>query len=505
MTTDSDPPEEPPAGGDGDAGDAESVDHADGTDDDRSADGDDGNAAAGTDATADPDADATADPDPDPEPDAETEDGGVAETGTDDAASLDVDRRTPPESDESGGEERDPDDGDAGTGTDDREGDAETDAGESDLDGAHGDAEDERWNRYRGPEADDTDADLDDDAASDGERVDAPVGNGAPDGGDEADDGAGADIERAAAPEADARPVPEPVAGDRDGDGGGASSGDAVADGDGAVTAAQKGMEAVSEGVGALGGGVAEGPEEDQEMPLAEHIEEMMRRLGVVFAIAGVVVVAVLLIGTVSPTVPSAAEIIEFLWDAHVGFEQNQPRVYGPLEFLLTKLKVASLAGLLVGLPVFVYETYRFMRPGLYPHERRYYLAAVPTSLVLGLIGVAFAHFIVLPTIFNYFISYTEESAVLAFSLRETFNLILLLMGYMAIVFQIPLFIQLAIMMGLVTREWLEDRRLLFWSAFVGLAFIVSPDPTGMSPIIVGATMIVLFEGTLALLRWTGN
>ncbi|MFC7135736.1 hypothetical protein ACFQRB_02265 [Halobaculum litoreum] len=60
-------------------------------------------------------------------------------------------------------------------------------------------------------------------------------------------------------------------------------------------------------------------------------------------------------------------------------------------------------------------------------------------------------------------------------------------------------------MMGLVTREWMEDRRLLFWSAFVGLAFIVSPDPTGMAPIIVGATMIVLFEGTLALLRWTGN
>jgi sec-independent protein translocase protein TatC len=290
-------------------------------------------------------------------------------------------------------------------------------------------------------------------------------------------------------------------AGDAATNGGGASGGSGAG---GAMTAAQKGMAAVNEGVGALGG-EGGGPDSDQEMPLAEHIEEMMRRLGVVFGIAGVVVVAVLLVGTVSPTVPSAEEIIQFLWDAHVSFEQNRPRVYGPLEFLLTNLKVASLAGLLVGLPVFVYETYRFMRPGLYPHERRYYLAAVPTSLILGIIGVAFAHFIVLPVIFDYFISYTEGSAELAFSLRETFNLILLLMGYMAIVFQIPLFIQLAIMMGLVTREWMENRRLLFWSAFVGLAFIVSPDPTGMAPIIVGATMIALFEGTLALLRWTGN
>jgi sec-independent protein translocase protein TatC len=158
-----------------------------------------------------------------------------------------------------------------------------------------------------------------------------------------------------------------------------------------------------------------------------------------------------------------------------------------------------------VGLPVAVYETYLFMRPGLFPRERRYYLAAIPTSLVLALIGVAFAHFVVLPAIFAYFTAYTTGTAVVAFGLKETFSLILVLMGYMALVFQIPLFIMLAIMMNLTTREWLEGRRLLFWGGFLGVAFLVSPDPTGMAPIIVAATMITLFEGTLALLRWTGN
>jgi hypothetical protein len=52
---------------------------------------------------------------------------------------------------------------------------------------------------------------------------------------------------------------------------------------------------------------------------------------------------------------------------------------------------VASLAGLIVALSVVVYETYKFMRPGLYSHERRYYLAAIPTSLVLAPVGVAAA------------------------------------------------------------------------------------------------------------------
>jgi sec-independent protein translocase protein TatC len=245
---------------------------------------------------------------------------------------------------------------------------------------------------------------------------------------------------------------------------------------------------------------VGEGPASDEEMPLADHIEEMVRRLAVVLVVGGVVGLAVF---------PIADQVINFLWNAHIpGAEtvaRRRPRLYGPLELLVTEIKVAALAGFVVGLPVAVYETYLFMRPGLFPRERRYYLAAIPTSLVLALIGVAFAHFVVLPAIFAYFTAYTTGTAVVAFGLKETFSLILVLMGYMALVFQIPLFIMLAIMMNLTTREWLEGRRLLFWGGFLGVAFLVSPDPTGMAPIIVAATMITLFEGTLALLRWTGN
>jgi len=245
---------------------------------------------------------------------------------------------------------------------------------------------------------------------------------------------------------------------------------------------------------------IGEGPVSDEEMPLAAHIEEMVRRLAVVLVVGGVVALAVF---------PVADQLINFLWNSHIPgastITDRRPRLYGPLELVVTELKVAALAGFVVGLPIAVYETYLFMRPGLFPRERRYYLAAVPTSLILALIGVAFAHFVVLPAIFAYFTAYTTGTAVVAFGLKETFSLILVLMGYMALVFQIPLFIMLAIMMNLTTRIWLEDRRLLFWGGFLGVAFLISPDPTGMAPIIVAATMIGLFEGTLALLRWTGN
>ena len=181
------------------------------------------------------------------------------------------------------------------------------------------------------------------------------------------------------------------------------------------------------------------------------------------------------------------------------------PRIYQPLALVLARLKMASLAGFVVGLPVFVYQTYLFMRPGLFPNERRYYLSSVPTSLVLAAVGLAFAYFLVLPVIFTYFLGYSQPVANIAFGLAETFDLIILMLGMFALIFQIPLFVMLAIFLGVTSRRWLESRRLYFWAAFAGIAFIFSPDPTGMAPFIVALTMVLLFEGTLLLLRWTGR
>jgi sec-independent protein translocase protein TatC len=258
------------------------------------------------------------------------------------------------------------------------------------------------------------------------------------------------------------------------------------------------------------------GAPDDEEMPLTEHIEEMVRRLAVVIVVMALVSAVVF---------PLADRLINFLWysflpgppsecvQAAVGSgsatapssEAACPRLYHPLALVLARLKVASLVGFVFALPVFVYQTYLFMRPGLYPQERRYYLASVPTSLVLAAVGIAFAYFLILPVIFIYFLGYSQPVAEVAFSLSDTFDLILLMLGLFAVVFQIPLFVMLAIMMGITTRRWLENRRLYFWAGFAGVAFIFSPDPTGMAPFIVGATMILLFEGTLLLLGWTGR
>ena len=243
--------------------------------------------------------------------------------------------------------------------------------------------------------------------------------------------------------------------------------------------------------------GGKKGPKDDRELPIVDHIGELIKRLAVVVGVAGLVSVI---------TFPFADVAINFLWDSILPVSDvTRPRLYGILELKFTEFKVASLVGLIIALPIGVWQTYVFMRPGLYEHERRYYLAAIPTSLVLALGGVSFAYFIILPVIFTYFLYYSESIATIGFGLGQTFNLILVLMGYLAIVFQIPIFVMLALLMRIVTRKWLVKRRILFWGGFLGLSFIFSPDPTGMAPLIVTLTMVGLFEGTLLIAKWAGK
>ncbi|MFC6719555.1 twin-arginine translocase subunit TatC [Natrialbaceae archaeon GCM10025810] len=238
-------------------------------------------------------------------------------------------------------------------------------------------------------------------------------------------------------------------------------------------------------------------PPDDEEMPLADHIEEMMLRLLVVF-LFGAAGTAVGLLG--------ASEAIQIVWtDAIPQNQEWPPHIYHPLELWLTRIKVSTLLGILVALPAFVYECYLFMKPGLYPHERKYYLAAVPTSLVLAILGMVFSYLLVLPMLFEYFTYYADGSAEIAYALGETFDLVITLTGFLAIVFQIPLFIMLAIMMGVTTRRWLASKRLYFWAAFAGLSFMFTVDPTMMAPVLVAVTMILLFEGTLLILKWVGR
>jgi len=228
-------------------------------------------------------------------------------------------------------------------------------------------------------------------------------------------------------------------------------------------------------------------------MPLTAHIEELVRRLMVVMiASAGVMAVAFVF----------SEPLLDIIWYSFVDFA---PHVYHPFAEILTRLKISAVVGLALALPVLIYETFQFMKPGLYPNERQYFLSVVPVSLVLMFLGIAFAFFFALPLLFRYFIFYSQDVATAGLGLTETFNLILLVKVAFGVVFQIPLLMSLAVRMKVVSVSWFEAKRIYVWGGCITVAALLagSLDPTGVAGLMVALTMIGLFETTLLGLKIT--
>lgn len=239
------------------------------------------------------------------------------------------------------------------------------------------------------------------------------------------------------------------------------------------------------------------GPQSDIDVPVSEHIEEMVARILLVASVG-------FSIGLL--TLPISDDIILYLWESHIpNPDVNSPRLYSPLSLVLTRFKIILLAALTVSLPVLIYHSYKFMRPGMFEKEELYFKISSGVSVMLSLISIIVSHFIVIPLLFFYFSGYTDGVAELAFGLLETVGLMIIIMIYLVIIFQIPVLITLAVISGVVSIKWIESKRLVFWGSFFGIAFLATPDPTGTAPIIITVIMLVLFESTLFVLNRIPN
>jgi sec-independent protein translocase protein TatC len=231
--------------------------------------------------------------------------------------------------------------------------------------------------------------------------------------------------------------------------------------------------------------------ETDEEMPLTAHIEELVRRVMVV-VIASTVVMAVAFV--------FSEDLLRTIW---YNFVESDPHVYIPFGEILTRLKLSAVTGLALATPVLIYESFEFMKPGLYPNERRYFLSVVPVSTVLMALGLTFAYFFALPLLFRYFIFYSEGIATAGLGLSETFNIILLVALAFGIVFQIPLLMTFGVKMDVVSVRWFQAKRVYVWGGCITVAALLagSLDPTGMAGLMVALTMVTLFETTLVGLK----
>jgi sec-independent protein translocase protein TatC len=163
-----------------------------------------------------------------------------------------------------------------------------------------------------------------------------------------------------------------------------------------------------------------------------------------------------------------------------------------PTEIFFTYLQCALLAGFILALPVFFWQAWAFVAPGLYPKEKKVALPFVLVSTALFLCGAWFGHTVVFPVIFTFFASFSSSFVEAAWTMREVFGFSTRMLLAFGAGFELPVIVFFLALAGIV-----EPRRMLAGTKyFVLIAFIVGgvltpPDPLSQS--LLAGPLIALY------------
>jgi len=165
-------------------------------------------------------------------------------------------------------------------------------------------------------------------------------------------------------------------------------------------------------------------------------------------------------------------------------------------------MKVTMLVAFIIALPVVMYQLWAFIAPGLYLHERKLILPLVVSSYTLFIIGMAFAYFLVFPTVFKFMASYNAPlGAEMSTDIDNYLSFAMTTFLAFGITFEVPVVVVVLVRMGMVSLAKLKEiRPYVIVGAFVISAVVTPPDV--LSQLLLAVPMTLLYELGLVIARF---
>ena len=231
----------------------------------------------------------------------------------------------------------------------------------------------------------------------------------------------------------------------------------------------------------------------DERMTLVEHLDELRTRIIVSIVVLSVAVGLCfwqndLLLDIANKPLPDGKE----------------PITFSPTEPFVTTLKVSVYAGLLLAMPILLYQAYAFVLPALAPHEKRVVLPFVLAVPFLFIGGVVFSYFVVVPAAANFLLNFNDTQFNIQIRASEWYGFFITTLMAVGLVFEAPLAILSLTRLGIVTPEQLAHNRRYAVLVIAVIAMLLpGTDPVTM--ILCMIPLLILFEGSVQLSKVIGR
>jgi sec-independent protein translocase protein TatC len=227
----------------------------------------------------------------------------------------------------------------------------------------------------------------------------------------------------------------------------------------------------------------------DRELALEEHLTELRKRL----------ILVLLAIGIVTIVIYPFSDTLIFTLKNDLLSEDVRLIVLSPADYIVARIKLSALCALVIGIPLIIFETFQFARPGLFRSEERFILTVVPSSILLFAAGAALSYFALTPLALGHLVSYMGDVVTPALVLSRFVSFITFMLLSFGLAFQIPLVVWLLLKSKLITIEDLKSKRKYVYAILIVGGIFLSPEPTPLTPLFVTAALVIIYEITVIL------
>lgn len=226
----------------------------------------------------------------------------------------------------------------------------------------------------------------------------------------------------------------------------------------------------------------------DEEATFVEHLEEFRRRLFVILTALAVATVVAFVFHV---------QLLDWL-NRPLPADRRHPTTFGVAEPFTVSLMVSLYAGLLLSMPVSLWQLWAFFAPALDRSIERRVLNLVALAAVLGASGLAFGYFILLPRAVHWLTHYDNRQFHVLIRAKDYYSFTSTVLLGIVMVFELPIVVLGLVHLGALTSAWLrKNRRLGYFVVAVIALGLPGPDP--ITTALELLPMWVLFEGSIWL------